>query len=58
MYKDVQTSHVNMKNDVIDSVPAGDEPTRAPTLAMVIESLNIIYSSVECSKGDRDAAHD
>lgn len=54
---DVQTAYADVESEITDSVSGGDngddnEPTRAPALAVVVDSVSIVRSFVECSGGD------
>ncbi|KAK8769497.1 hypothetical protein V5799_014037 [Amblyomma americanum] len=51
---DVQTSYANLEGEICSNGPSnegkgGVKPARAPALAAVIESLNVVRSFVECS---------
>lgn len=53
----MQILYANMEEGVTDRVPVGigrddNEPTLAPALSTVIESLNVVLSFVECSSDD------
>ncbi|XP_070395519.1 tigger transposable element-derived protein 4-like [Dermacentor albipictus] len=56
---DVQTSYANLEGEISDNGPSNEgegdvEPTRAPALAAVVESLNVVRSFVECSGGNSE----
>ncbi|KAK8772621.1 hypothetical protein V5799_024135 [Amblyomma americanum] len=54
---DVQTSYADLEGEICDNGPSSEgegdvEPARAPALAAVVESLNVVRSFVECSGGN------
>ncbi|KAK8784520.1 hypothetical protein V5799_009115 [Amblyomma americanum] len=56
---DAQTSYADLEGEICDNGPSSEvegdvEPARAPALAAVVESLNVVHSFVECSGGNSE----